>query len=222
VDSKSRETSEKKKGSKHMATYRIAVLGAGNIGGTLGRKWVNAGHTVTFGVKDPSGERAKALQTELGTRATIGSLAQALQGADVVLFAIPGRIMEETIIAHAAQLDNKILIDAANKVSADPMNSVATLQAHTPHAHVYRAFNIYGWENFADPLYNGVQADLFYSGPDGETRAVIEQLIGEIGLRPVRVGDTDQAAVVDGVLPLWFTLSRSRGSRHFALKLLTR
>jgi len=205
-----------------MATYHIAVLGAGNIGGTLGRKWVNAGHTVTFGVKNPSGERAQALQTELGPGTAIGSLAQALESAGVVLFAIPGAVIEETIVAHTAQLDNKIIIDAANKLSGGPMNSAASFQVHTPHARVYRAFNTYDWENFADPFYNGVQADLFYSGPDGEARAVVEQLIEEIGLHPVRVGDTDQAAVVDEVTRLWFTLSRSRGSRHLALKVLAR
>src|SRR5438132_7615440 len=119
-----------------MATYRIAVLGAGNIGGTLGRKWVNAGHTVTFGVKNPSGERAQALQTELGTGAAIGSMAQALEGASVVLFAIPGAAIEETIIAHIAQLDNKIIIDAANKLSGGPMNSMEIFQAHTPYSRV--------------------------------------------------------------------------------------
>ena len=31
-----------------MATYRIAVLGAGKVGGTLGKKWLAAGHEVTF------------------------------------------------------------------------------------------------------------------------------------------------------------------------------
>ena len=205
-----------------MATYRIAVLGAGNIGGTLGRKWFNAGHTVTFGVKNHSGERAQALQTELGTDAAIGSIAQALEGADVVLFALPGAVIEETIVAHTAQLDNKIIIDAANKLGGGPMNSIAIFQAHTPHARVYRAFNSYGWENFADPFYNGMQADLFYSGPDGEARAVVEQLIDAIGLHPERLGDADQASLVDEVTRLWFTLSRSRGSRHLALKVLTR
>ena len=65
-----------------MATYRIAVLGAGNIGGTLGRKWVRAGHTVTFGVKDPAGDRAQALKAELNGQATIGTPTKALDGAE--------------------------------------------------------------------------------------------------------------------------------------------
>src|SRR6266567_3162688 len=57
---------------------------------------------------------------------------------------------------------------------------------------INRAFNTYGWENFADPLYQGVPGDLFYSGPAGSSQTVVEQLISEVGLRPVRVGDADR------------------------------
>jgi 8-hydroxy-5-deazaflavin:NADPH oxidoreductase len=83
-------------------------------------------------------------------------------------------------------------------------------------------FNTYGWENFADPFYQGVPGDLFYCGPAGESQTVVEQLISEVGLRPVRVGDADQADLVDSLLRFWFTLSHSQGTRHLALKLLTR
>jgi predicted dinucleotide-binding enzyme len=31
----------------------IAVIGMGNIGGTLGRKWTEAGHEVVYGVRSP-------------------------------------------------------------------------------------------------------------------------------------------------------------------------
>jgi predicted dinucleotide-binding enzyme len=31
----------------------IAVIGAGNIGGTLGRTWAAAGHSVTYGARNP-------------------------------------------------------------------------------------------------------------------------------------------------------------------------
>ena len=49
-----------------MATEKltIAVLGAGNIGGTIGRKWVSAGYQVVFGVNDPNGKNAQALRGE--------------------------------------------------------------------------------------------------------------------------------------------------------------
>jgi predicted dinucleotide-binding enzyme len=132
--------------------------------------------------------------------------------------------MDETIITYAAQLDSKIIIDAANKLgSGGSANSLGTFQDRTPHAHAYRAFNTLGWENFADPLFNGVQADLFYCGPDGKIREVVEQLIADVGLRPMWLGDVDQVDLVDSIAGLWFALALRQGKgRHLAFKVLTR
>jgi predicted dinucleotide-binding enzyme len=191
-----------------MAGYRIAVIGAGHIGGTLGKKWAAAGHTVAFGVINPNGQRAQAVRAELGDGVSISSVADALAAAEVVLLAVPGAAMDETIANNAAQLNGKIIIDAANRMGGGgPPNSFATLRARTPNAHIYRAFNIYGWENFAEADPGSPQADLFYCGPDGESRTVVERLIADVGLRPRRVCDVDRVDVVDGVLTLWFALA---------------
>jgi predicted dinucleotide-binding enzyme len=206
-----------------MNELRIAVLGAGNIGGTLGRKWALAGHKVAFGVTNPDSDRARALRTELGTKVTIGSVVDALADSDVVVMALPGKAMDETIIKHAAQLDGKIILDTANRVGGGPMNSFATFQTHTPHAHIYRAFNSLGWENFADPVFDGIQADLFYCGPDGDARKVIEKMIEDVGLRPIRLGDVEQIGLVDSVGSIWFALVFGQGKgRHLAFKVLAR
>lgn len=206
-----------------MTALHVAVLGTGNIGSTLGRKWVAAGHQVRFGVANPASDKAHALQAQLGSATTIGTVAETLADADVVLMAIPGGAMEATIEANAAALDGKILIDAANRLgSGGPANSLAAFQEHTPHAHVYRAFNTLGWENFAEPVIGGVQADLFYAGPDGEPRATVEQLISDVGLRAMYVGGTDQFGLIDSVLALWFQLARGQNmGRRLAFKVLT-
>ncbi len=204
-----------------MGALRIAVLGAGNIGGTLGRKWVAAGHTVTFGVTDPSGARAQALRAALGDSVAIGTVADALAAGDIVVMALPGAAMDATIATHASRLDGKIIIDATNRMGGGPMNSLATFRAHTPQARVFRAFNSLGWENFADPLFDGVPGDLFYCGPDGSAGEAVERLIADAGLRPVRLGDTDQVALVDSITALWFALAVRQGKgRHLAFKVL--
>lgn len=204
-----------------MATIHIAVLGAGKIGGTLGRKWVAAGHQVAFGVTDPASPRAQALRAELGPSATIGGVAEALAASEVVVLAVPGGAVDELIGAYASQLDGKTVIDAANRMGGGPMSSVAAISAAAPNARVYRAFNSLGWENFADPVVNGVQADLFYAGPDDGARATVERLIGDVGLRPVYVGGPEQVSVVDAVASLWFALALGqRKGRHLAFKAL--
>jgi 8-hydroxy-5-deazaflavin:NADPH oxidoreductase len=203
-----------------MTTLRIAVVGAGKIGGTLGRKWVDAGHEVAFGVRDPEGEGARALRAELGERVRVVTIADALDGADAVLLAVPGRVAAETATALGPALDGKIVIDSTNNMGAPVVNSVAAIQAAAPGAHVFRAFNCYGWENFADPVYDGVQADLFYAGPEGDAGAAVEQLIVDVGLRPVRLGGPDPAGLTDDVMGLWFTLVRGGRGRHVAFKVL--
>ena len=207
-----------------MSTIKIVVLGAGNIGGTLGRKWVAAGHQVVFGVNNPSGEKARKLRSDLGDRAAIHTTGEALAtNPDVVVLAIPGMAMDATIAQYADQLDGKIIIDTANKMGASTHNSFAALQQHTPHSSIYRAFNTLGWENFANPVFDGTPADLFFCGTDGESRATVEQLISDIGLQPVYLGGIQQAGVVDSLLGLWFALAVGRGKgRHLAFKMLTK
>jgi predicted dinucleotide-binding enzyme len=201
-------------------TLRIAVLGAGKIGGTLGRKWVAAGHQVAFGVRDPEDERATALRAELGERARVSTIADALAGSDVVLLAIPGKVAAETAARLGAALDGRIVIDATNNMGARTVNSVAAIQAAAPGAHVFRAFNGYGWENFADPVFDGIQADLLYVGPEGDAGAAVEGLIADVGLRPVRLGGPDQAGLTDDLLHVWFTMVRGGRGRHLAFKVL--
>jgi predicted dinucleotide-binding enzyme len=205
-----------------MATEKlnIAVLGAGNIGGTIGRKWANAGHSVTFGVNDPNGKNAQALRSELGDKVKISTVADALSGnPDVVLLALPGAAAESTIAQYASQLDGRIIIDAANRMGAPTMNSFAALQQHTPQARIYRAFNIYGYENFAKPEFDGVQADLFFCGTSSDSRAIVEQLIREVGLRPMYLGGVEQVGTVDSITGVWFALALGQGKgRHLAFK----
>ena len=50
---------------------RIAIIGTGNVGGTLGRAWARQGHEIVFGVRDP--ERPPPLVREIGGRTRAAS-----------------------------------------------------------------------------------------------------------------------------------------------------
>jgi predicted dinucleotide-binding enzyme len=105
-------------------------------------------------------------------------------------------------------------------MGAAVVNSVAAIQAAAPGAHVFRAFNGYGWENFADPVFDGVRADLFSVGPEGDAGAAVEGLIADVGLRSVRLGGPDRAGLTDDLLHVWFPLVRSGRGRHLAFRVL--
>ena len=193
---------------------RIAVIGAGNIGGTLGRAWLAAGHEVRFGV--PSPEKYAELTAGGATVTTVGD---AVEGAGVVVLAMPGGAVGGILSLIAAGLDGVVVLDATNSVGGGgPLNASASVAAAAPNAVYYRAFNTLGWENFANPTFDGVAADHFFSAPRAD-RDAIERLISDVGLRPAYLGP-DKQDLVDSVLPLWLTLAQLRGQRHLAFRIV--
>ena len=187
---------------------KIAVIGAGRIGGTLGDKWEAAGHEIVYGLRDTS--------SKPGAK----SIGDALKSASIVLLAIPGNAVVGFAREHAKDLDGQVVIDATNNFGGSSMHSWSEISAVAPKAKLYRAFNTYGFDVFAKPEVGGERPDLFYAGPEGDGQKDVEQLVTDVGMRPVWVGGTDAVDVVDGVLRLWFTLSRHRG-RRIAFQLIS-
>lgn len=197
---------------------KIAILGSGSIGATLGAKWAAAGHQVVFGVRDPNSTKARTA-SEHGATDTIPN---AIGFGEVVVFATPAGAVPEIVAAYGELLGGKLVIDTTNQFGAPVMNHLGTIAAAAPQATLVRAFNSLGWENFSEPTIDGVQIDLLYCGPHGEARTRIERLIADVGLRPIRIGDLDQAALVDAVGAIWGALVFGQGlGRQLAFKVLT-
>ena len=185
---------------------KIAVIGAGHIGRTLGGKWIGAGHDVVFGVRSPGAP---------GT----APIADATAGAEAVLLAIPGAATRQLIAELGHTLDGKVVIDATNDVQG--AGRLRALDELGDGALPVRAFNTLGWENFADPTFGDVTADLFYAAEEGHAKEVADGLISDIGLRPVWIGAAEAFDLVDSLARLWFTLAFQRKlGRRVALKLL--
>jgi predicted dinucleotide-binding enzyme len=185
---------------------KIAVIGAGNIGGTLGGKWAAAGHEVVYGVRSPGNP---------GT----ATVADAVAGAEVVVLAVPGAAAKDVVASLGAALAGKVVIDASNDVQGS--GKLHALDELTDNAHPVRAFNTLGWENFADPVFDGIAADLFYAAEEGHAKDVADRLIADVGLVPVWLGGVDAFDVVDSLTRLWFLLAFQRKlGRRLAFKML--
>jgi 8-hydroxy-5-deazaflavin:NADPH oxidoreductase len=197
----------------------VAVIGSGRIGAALARKWAATGHAVTLGARSPAKPALVELAEQIG--AERAEIEDAVRRSDVVVFAIPGKEMAETLSRLGGVLDGKLVIDAANNVGAEHVNSATAVAEVAPGAGYVRAFNSYGWEQIERPVVDGIAADAFFCGPGGAPRATIEQLIADVGFRPVWVGGPEDVDVVDGLLRLWFTMVMKHGhSRRLAFKVL--
>jgi 8-hydroxy-5-deazaflavin:NADPH oxidoreductase len=189
---------------------RIAVIGKGNIGGSLGTKWRAAGHDVVYGARDGSGEGPGG--------APVRGIGDALKDADVVVLAVPGQVVADVVTGHGAALAGKTVIDAVNRIGAPEFDSRAIIADVAPQARYVRAFNSLGWENFVHPMPG---TNMFFAA-DPDARATAEELIRAVGLEPAFLGDANATTTVDGLLPLWFALvQQNGGNRRIALRIIT-
>ncbi len=140
---------------------QISILGSGNIGSTLGKKWAKAGHSVTFAARNMNDPKYQHLLEAIDGNATIATLPEAVSSAEIILFAIPGTAVEETVAELGEALDDKIIIDVTNKVRQAEMNSIAAISARAPNAKLYRAFSSLGWENFDTPRLGDTRIGFF-------------------------------------------------------------
>ena len=195
---------------------KISVIGVGNVGITLGKKWAQAGHQVCFGVRSREDHKYNELSQNYHVRA----ISEALPAGEVILLALPGIAMADFAYAHGSELNGKIIIDATNKIQSPVLNSLDALKNHSDDIHLIRAFSSLGWENFENPSIGGHTIDLFYCC-DPSAREVAEQLISDTGLHPIHLGDLSAAELVDNLTRVWLTLAFNQGHRRrMAIKLL--
>jgi hypothetical protein len=189
---------------------QVAVIGTGFIGGILGRSLATSGYEVTFGSRRASDDVTS------GTSVRVASVGEALAGAEVVILALPGAAVADLTAEHGEALTGKLVIDATNQMGQPVSNSRESLPSDIRYA---RAFNTLGGENLANPMFGDGPADMFFSAPQAD-RATTEGIIGGVGLRPVYVGE-DQEALIDALFRLWIELAMKQGrGRRLALRLL--
>jgi predicted dinucleotide-binding enzyme len=116
-------------------------------------------------------------------------------------------------------LVGKIVIDATNDLGGG--GKLHALDELPEGALPVRAFNTLGWENFADPVFDGVTADLFYAAEPGRAKELADRLITDIGLQPVWLGGVETFDAVDSLARLWFVLAlQQKLGRRLAFKML--
>jgi len=198
---------------------RIAIIGAGHVGGTLGRRWATARtgqHTVTFGIR--AGDELEPQLGEFidgsGGAARAASVPDAARGAEVVVFAVPWKAAEEAV-RSAGSLSGKIVIDCTNPfapgltgLDAPAGGSGAeALASWAPGARVVKAFNTTGFNIMANPAFPEGPATMFYCGDDASAKRAVHGLAAELGFDPIDAGPLSRARVLENMALLWVSLA---------------
>lgn len=208
---------------------KIAVLGTGNVGGTLGSRWASNGHEVTFGSRDPNCDKVTELLGRCGSaRAT--SAAEAVADAEVVVLATPWTAAQG-VIESVGDWQGKILIDCINPLNADftgldlgfTTSGAEQVAKWATGARVVKAFNTASTRTMADPVYDGQNATMFYCGDDVEAKATVGGLAEELGFQGVDAGPLSNARQLEPLAMLYIHLAVREGwGSNCAFKMMKR
>jgi predicted dinucleotide-binding enzyme len=191
---------------------KIAIVGGGNVGKTLGTGW-SARHQVSYlSRSQPDDERRK-----LAGDADVLVVATPAAGAEAALKGLP--------------VAGKVIVDCTNPLKADlsgltlgtDTSAAERLAAANPSAKVVKAFNTIGFDIMANPRFGAHRAFLPVAGDDADAKRVVMGLGDELGFEAVDAGALDVARYMEPFAMLWITMAYKAGlGRDFAFAMVKR
>jgi 8-hydroxy-5-deazaflavin:NADPH oxidoreductase len=209
---------------------KIAIIGAGNVGGTLGAAWANRGHEVVFGVRDAVDPKLKELLARAGGKARAASVKDAAAVAEVAALTVPWPATQDAL-RSAGDLRGKIVLDCTNPLKPDlsgltvgsTTSGAEQVAAWAPGARVVKIFNTTGFPNMANPEYREGRSMMLYCGDDAQAKKVAAQLAAELGFEPYDVGPLTEARLLEPFALVWIHLAvLQKMGTGFAFRLMRR
>lgn len=206
----------------------LAIIGAGNVGQALAKNLTRLGETIVFGVSDPAKYHARA--TGIGPAVRVGTVAEAVAAADLIILAVPYEAAGP-IAASVADWHGKVLVDATNPLAphltglsiGTTVSAAEEIARQATHARVIKAFNTTGAGNLADPAYPGGRIFMPVCGDDSDARARVMALVTRMGFEAVDFGGLASARYLEPFAMTWIHWAHKLGNGpEFAFGVLRR
>jgi predicted dinucleotide-binding enzyme len=175
----------------------IGLIGSGNIGSTVARLAVNAGHDVVLS-NSRGPETLGDLVDELGPHARAATAAEAAEAGDIVVVTIPLKSYRQVPVEP---LCGKVVIDTNNyypqrdgqiaELDDESTTNSELLQEHLPDSKVVKAFNNINFlmlRELARPSGDPDRSVLAIAGDDAEAKTTVSRFLDEIGYDAYDVG----------------------------------
>ncbi len=214
---------------------RIAILGTGVVGATLGTRLAQLGHEVKMGARSAGNDKAVAWARQAGPKASQGSFADAAAFAEIVFNCTSGQASLQALEqADARNLDGKVLVDVANPLDFSkgmpPTLSIVNtdslgerIQKAFPRARVVKALNTLTASLMVKPGALPEETNLLICGNDKSAKAKVIEILQSFGWSAksiVDLGDITNARGTEMWLALWIRLMVALGTPQFNLKLV--
>ncbi|MBW4470603.1 MAG: NADPH-dependent F420 reductase [Stenomitos rutilans HA7619-LM2] len=207
----------------------IGIIGAGNMGSGLGKIWAQNGHQVMFSYSRDISKLEKVAQA-IGSNASVGTPAEAVQFADVVVLSVPYGSVEDALNA-AGSLNGKILFSIVNALLPDMSGMAAgtttsaaeEIAKLATNAHVVEALPVFAEVlNSESRRFGDQQATVFYTGDDEPSKQVVANLLRETDVELVDAGSLKNSRYVEPAMMLLIQLAYTQQLGQVGFKLLRR
>lgn len=203
----------------------IAIIGSGNVGGTLASKWATAGHQIHLGVRDLQHFKGQHLLSNPAIRAL--AIQDAVALSEVILLATPASYAID-VAKSLGDTSGKVILDSMNIVmgrgTAGYSNTADAILANTQTNFVAKCFNVTGFNNMADPNYGSEKLDMFTCGDSSVAKEVARKLSLDAGFAECYdCGGNDRFQLLEQYAFFWINLAMIQGQgREIGFKLLKR
>ena len=203
---------------------RIGIVGAGMIGSTLAKLWIDAGHDVRLASRHP--DELQPLVATLGTRATAGTPAEAVTFGEVVMLTVPLRAIPDLARELGPSLLGKIVLDTGNaygkrdgetarEAVEDPQGSAGWAAAMFPGARWVKAFNTVYYKTLTSEAHrDGDRVGIPLAGDDAHAVETAARLVRDAGFDPVMVGPLARGKEFEPGTPVYNTGMSGRDVRN--------
>lgn len=207
----------------------IGIIGAGNMGSSLGKLWAEKGHKLMFSYSRDMTKLEKIARS-IGSNARVGTPAEAVEFADVIVLSVPYGAVADAL-KTAGSLEGKILFSIVNALLPD-MSGMAVgtttsaaeeIAKLAPGARVVEALPVFA-EVLNSPSHRfGEQlATVFYTGDDEAAKQVVADLLREIDVEPINAGGLKNSRYVEPAMMLLIQLAYTQQLGQVGFKLLRR
>jgi predicted dinucleotide-binding enzyme len=204
---------------------KIAIIGTGNVGGALAKKWSEAGHSIFLGVKDINSFKGKELLNNQNT--SVHNIHESVSNSEIILLATPATATID-VTKSLGDTSGKIIIDAMNIVMGRGpegfSNTSDAILANTNTKEVIKCFNTTGFNNMENTKYGDINIDMFMAGNNKESKEKVKKLALDAGfLDCYDVGGNEKFELMEKFAFFWINLAMFQDQgREIGFKLLKR
>lgn len=213
---------------------KIGIIGSGEVGRKLADGFIELGHHVKIGSRDPNQSKITDwINKHDKEKASSGTFAETASFGELVVLATLWEGTADAIqLSNSKNLTNKIVIDVTNPLDFSkgipPILAVGhtdsggeRVQRMLPDSKVVKAFNIVGNPHMLHPDFPGGKPTMFICGNDEVSKKIVtDDILSKFGWETIDIGGIEGSRVLEPLALLWILQYFKTGNGNHAFKLL--